>query len=953
MPQVVAAGAGAWAGSAATTAWGAFWGAVVQVAVTAVVASAITKKRGFNAENRGTQVVLRSAIEAQRIIYGEAVCSGPLVYSRVSRDTVRAYERHRVPPEAPFTITVNFGSEFRNTFSVAQIVTSGDVTEGIVETPTFLSATAGAPGANEYSLGNGGVFTFNAARAGQDISIIYDHGGFEAANSWLHMVIPLAGHEVEAIGDVFFNSDVIASSDLDAEGNVVTGKYAGFAKIRKHLGAPGQTADGYLISVANGQWTSNHVGEGIAYIVVSLRRNQNVYSAGIPNIRAKVKGAKLYDPRTLTTAWSDNWALAVRDYLTREDGLNCDDAEVNDTLVSAAANVADEQVALDAVPTYQDRYTCDGIVSLDGRPMDVLKELLSAGAGTAVYAVSSWGVYAGAYVAPTRTLTVSDLRDQIAGAPDLPRRDIFNAVRGTFMNPDADWQNTSFPPVENPTYQAEDGGEQIFRDIELPFTKDGIRAQRLAKIVLERARQGATLAWPGKLTCFRINTWETVNVEFAQLGYAPKVFRCNSWNWQPGGGVDLGLQEEAAAAYDWNFGEATEIDLAPNTSLAGQGPLAQPGAPQVTEELYETRDGRGVGVRARLTWTRPADAYVAQYEPEFKLASVGAWTRLAPTADTTTSIEDMTPETYDFRVRAVDDFGRTSGYGQTRQAIVGLTVAPSAPTGLSIQAGGGTARLKLDPSPDLDVLRGGRVLVRFCHENVTPSWESGFSIGEIEGWPGDATQIDLPLKPGTYLMKFEDSTGHESETWAEIETKQASVLAFTTLQTITEDTTFPGTHSGTAPVDGVLTLGGNGMFDDIPDLDAEVDLDGFGGIASTGTYTFQTGTDLGTVSNVRITGRIEGGINNLLDQIDDRTGNVDDWIDWDGASFGGSSADAWIECRHTDDDPAGAPAWSEWKRLDAAEFAARGFQYRAILSSADAAYRPELSVLRVTVEEIL
>jgi hypothetical protein len=350
---------------------------------------------------------------------------------------------------------------------------------------------------------------------------------------------------------------------------------------------------------------------------------------------------------------------------------------------------------------------------------------------------------------------------------------------------------------------------------------------------------------------------------------------------------------------------------------------------------------------------RSPDAFVDHYQPEYKLSSAAQWTRLPTTVDLRSEVNDISAGAYDFRVCAVDTLGRRSTFSQTRATITGLGAAPAAPTGLSIQAGGGTARIKLDAPPELDVRRGGRILVRFCHEGVTPAWESAFSIGDPRGWPGDSTQIDVPLKPGTYLLKTEDSTGHESEAWAEIETKQASVLAFTSLATVTEDSAFAGTHTGTAAVDGFLTLGGTGMFDDIPDFDAVPDLDGYGGIASTGTYTFITGTDLATVKNVRITGRLEGVVNNLLDLIDDRTGNVDDWVDWDGASFGGSSADAWIECRHTDDDPAGAPAWSAWKRLDAAEFAARGFQYRAVLSAADAAYRPEVSVLRVTVEEKL
>lgn len=950
MPQVLPAVIGAAVGEVAG---GGLFGALVGVFASAVTAEALREVNdgGFAAEQRGNQVVLRSAVEAQRIIYGERVVSGPLVYSRVSRDVAKANENHVIPASGPFTVTVQYAAEYVSALAVtaAEYAIQDDT---LVTVGVDLTAAAGAPGPNEYSVA-AGVFTFHSSRAGQGLKIIYRHGGSEKLNSWLHLVIPLAYHQVEEIGDVYFGADVITSAMLDAEGLVVSGKYAQYARVRKHLGAPGQTADPYLVSVSNGQWTSAHRGQGVAYIIVSLFRKPDLYINGVPNIRAKVKGALLYDTRTAVTAYSNNWALVVYDYLRRAEGLGCAASEINETLFNAAANVSDENVALDAVPTYQKRYTADGVVNLDGRPLDVLKDLLGAGAGAAAYSVNTWDLYAGAYVAPTRTLTVADLRDDISGAPDLPRRDLFNAVRGTFVDPNGDWQPTSFAPVRNALYVTEDGGEEIYRDIELPFVTNAVRAQRLAKIALERARQSATLAWPGKRTCFRINTWETVNVQVPQLGYTPKVFRNNAWQWQPGGGVDLSLQEESAAAYDWNFGNATTYDPAPNTVLPAGGPVAAPGAPAITEELYETRDGRGVAARAIMQWVRSVDAYADHYQPEYKLATAAQWTRLPTTVDLRANADDVAPGAYDFRVCTVDSLGRRSNFSQTRATITGLGAAPAAPTGLSLQAGGGTARIKLNAHPELDVRRGGRILVRFCHEGVSPTWESAFSIGDPRGWPGDATQIDVPLKPGTYLLKAEDSTGHESEAWAQIETKQASVLAFTTLSSVQEDPTFPGTHSGTAEVSSVLTLGGVGMFDDIPDLDAVSSLDGYGGVGTSGTYTFSVGTDLLTVQRVRITSQLQGAVNNLLDQIDDRSGNVDDWVDWDGASFGGSSADAWVEARETDDDPAGAPTWKAWKRLDAAEFQARALQYRAQLTTADVAYRPEISALRVKIEQVV
>ena len=1180
LPVVFAAGAGAAATSLYLT---AFQIAIVQFGVAAATSMLINRRTSSapSVTAEGQQVIVRSAVQAQRIIYGETVVSGPLVYSRVSRATKHDEERHRIPPAAPFTVSVAFAADYQST-SAVNIIDGFQFDWGFVEVPTPLTPTAGAPGATEYSVTDG-VYTFHSSLAGRDVAIGYSHGGDVAQNSWLHIVLPLASHQVEEIGDVYFNEDIITSAMLDAGGNVVSGKFAGHARIAKYLGAPGQPADPVLISMSNGDWTSQHVGEGIAYIIVTLLRAPNVYLDGVPNIKAKVKGALVYDPRTTLTQWSNNWALVVRDYLTRADGLGCSSAEINDTLLIAAANVSDEDVDLDATPTTQKRYTADGSISLDARPVDALRELLSAGAGMAVYSVSTWDVYAGAYVAPTRTITVSDLREPIAGAPDMQRRDIFNAVRGTFVNQDTDWQLTSFPPVVNATYQSEDGGEQIFRDIELPFTKDSVRAQRLAKIALERGRQGATLAWPGKLTCFRLNTGENVNVEVAPLGYTPKVFRVNGWRWEPGGGVDLALQEESSAAYDWNFGEATVLDPAPNTSLPASGPLPPPGAPEVTEELYVTRDGRGVAARALMSWSETTDAYVTHYEPEYKLAADGEWKRISTTGLTSATVEDIAPGTYDFRVRALDDIGRSSGYSQTRKEVVGLGAEPAAPTGLSLQVAGGTAILSFDQHPELDVLRGGRILVRHTEATTAQSWEESLSIGNPESYPGDAVIVFLPLKPGSYLVKARDSTGQESASFATAVTKQASVLTFAQLATpLQEDSTFPGTHDNTVETSGALLLATPGtpefesdfttnwtddgfseqakvpgsratcvtvdgkecvrLHTEVGDTDvagsgtaerndlttSQAWTDGYAGVeqwwehsiwfpddfvqppesdetippgvwhwcapfgfhqtgdamqsnfhmivypatatsgdrptglhleyaygdpeaptivrvpiqegaitknmwyrfvyhikwASDGTgilqawvnetqyidysgptlysgqgvyfklgnyhsamgsassiihtgvirdndpisvsgeassgavrpsgvYTFSAGFDFTTVSRARITGQIEAIVFNIDDLIDSRTDPIDSWPSIDGDVGTGSLGDAWLEARETDDNPAGTPTWSAWKRLDSTEVECRGMQFRLQMRSFDPTYNIQVDILRVKAEEVV
>lgn len=164
-------------------------------------------------------------------------------------------------------------------------------------------------------------------------------------NRFLHLIIGLAGHEIEAIDDVLFNDVVIHSADLDGSGEVIgSGFYSGHARIKKHLGTTAQAADSDLVSEV-AEWTTSHRLREIAYLYVRLDYDQDTYPTGIPAISAWVKGKKFLDTRDSVTRWSPNPALCLRDYLTDSRfGLGAAAGEIDDTFIDAAANVCDEMV---------------------------------------------------------------------------------------------------------------------------------------------------------------------------------------------------------------------------------------------------------------------------------------------------------------------------------------------------------------------------------------------------------------------------------------------------------------------------------------------------------------------------------------------------------------------------------------------------------------------------------
>lgn len=181
-------------------------------------------------------------------------------------------------------------------------------------------------------------------------------------------------------------------------------------------------------------WTSAHRLRGIAYLYVRLEYDADIFPLGIPNVAAIVKGKKVYDPRTLTNYWTDNAALCVRDYLASGYGFACDADELNDTYFSAAANVCDESVTLTGGGS-QDRYTCNGVVDTATAPLENLNALLTSLAGVVTYVQGRFRLYAGTYDTPVDDISPDRLAGDVEIEVRTPRKELFNAVKGTYLDP--------------------------------------------------------------------------------------------------------------------------------------------------------------------------------------------------------------------------------------------------------------------------------------------------------------------------------------------------------------------------------------------------------------------------------------------------------------------------------------------------------------------------------------
>jgi len=600
----------------------------------------------------------------------------------------------------------------------------------------------------------------------------------------------------------------------------------------------------------------------------------------------------------------------------------------------------------------QARYTCDGMIDPTADPYSNLDALRSS---CRSWFFPSGGVYHLVCDKPAvASATFALSEDNIVGAwsfEGASEDGHFNRVVAQIVDV-ARENKTNYAISDNAAELAEDGGKLMEGRIRLDFTTNWYRGQRIAQIERRKSRLGWSISPTATLEGFQAFPGEVYNLTHSTPGWIAKPFRLMHIDLPENDEYPMQLAEYSDAVWTLDAQSAMPLPVRTNLPDPATAPPA-PGAPAIAESAYVGSDGANAATKATMTWAASSSASVADYQPEYKLYTDSTWFVLAHTGNVLTrDIMDVAPGVYDFRVRGFNSVGVPSAYSPTTRAeIYGPNTRPAAPASASLQSAGGLAIVSWPQSTDLYVTKGGRVLIRHCESTASPSWESSFSIGEPDGYAGDAVLAVLPLKAGTYLVKFENRAGLQSSGAATIATKQATALTFTSLTTLQEDTTYPGTHSNTVAIDGLLKLGSAGLFDDIADFDSISSVDDCGGVAASGTYTFSAGYDAGAVTRMRLTGQLEGLTVNVNDLIDSRLGNIDDWVDFDGTS-GGGSADAYLEVRETDDNPAAAPTWSAWKRLDAAELNCRAVQARAQLRSTDPAYNIHISKLRLKAQPI-
>jgi hypothetical protein len=225
-----------------------------------------------------------------------------------------------------------------------------------------------------------------------------------------------------------------------------------------------------------------------SYIMVQLWFDQEIWTA-TPKVKFHVKGKRVYnpykDPNLVqygadsagthdlydpdTWEWSEDWTLCVLDYLldpffgigarasTNPDEIDnvlyneIDWAQaIESYLESSAAYTTGLSPSDRYYSATGPRYTLNGLFEVDATPISIMESLLTSGSGRIIYSQGKYRIRAGYYKAPESEADIIN-EDMIIGPMTIqthtPRADLFNKVGGSYIN--AGYDLTKDPDNQN------------------------------------------------------------------------------------------------------------------------------------------------------------------------------------------------------------------------------------------------------------------------------------------------------------------------------------------------------------------------------------------------------------------------------------------------------------------------------------------------------------------------
>ncbi|HGM9748586.1 TPA: DUF1983 domain-containing protein, partial [Proteus mirabilis] len=139
--------------------------------------------------------------------------------------------------------------------------------------------------------------------------------------------------------------------------------------------------------------------------------------------------------------------------------------------------------------------------------------------------------------------------DTVTVTPELSLRDATNAIYGTFVDAEQQYNKTDFEPVVIEEWIEEDGLE-IKENMDYRFVTSPYQANRLANLYLRKKRAGRRIQLRMNLDGYAYRPGDVIKLELPSLGISDLEFRIADWKFHPSEGVEITLEEDGPYIYE-------------------------------------------------------------------------------------------------------------------------------------------------------------------------------------------------------------------------------------------------------------------------------------------------------------------------------------------------------------------------------------------------------------------
>ena len=757
-------------------------------------------------------------------------------------------------------------------------------------------------------------------------------------------------------------------------------------EVKAHTGTDVQGQCSLLGQLTN--WTSDHRLRGIAYLSLKFKWNEDAF-AGLPNIKALVKGRKVYNANldgsvtggsgnhrqgdSSTWEYNDIPVWSLLDYLRNErfgKGLPDSAFDSNWADWQTAADVCSANVVNVSGGSNIPLLNCHAVIDTSRKVIDNVRELTKGCRSFLPYVAGKYKIIAETTGSASITLT----EDDIIGGYSLSsesKSNKFNRVIVSYINPERNYQvdEVQWPEIDDSGYtsadqhatmKTADGGFLLESRFDFTTITNSYQATELAEIICRRSRDSKGLQLTVGFDAYDLAIGDIVNITLSSLGYSAKPHRVIGITFNEDYTIDLSLVIHQDSHYTWaskNGAVAT-----PSTNLPNPYSVSAPASVTLTDELVEYSDGV-VLTRLNIVVGASTDKFVQYYQVEAKQSTESDYKIIAKASQLNYEMLNVVDgKIYNVRVKSINALGVSSTYTSENRTIVGATLTPADVSSLSVSmVGSEQLQLQWTPVADLDV---SYYAIRYQDVSSGAGWNSSTNLTQVVR--RKSNNVTVNARTGAFLIKAVDKLGNESDNEAIVYTNISGLEHYTVINTYNEETAWSGTFDGDC-VNGqdssdvqIATLDTITLFDstvgDFDDAEGVFDLGGTdttsnptyyaSNIESSGTYIGANTITLDAIYDATFQTTIDMVTNDLYDLFDSGRGasSFDDAVGpFDGTAP--SKCNAFLQAGSSTSSLGAITTYADVSQQ--ATLKGRYFKFRLKLTSDDNNARPEVSSMQV------